>query len=1108
MINTRIKGFSNTSSTLNHKRLSSFSLLSLVGLIPLILKFWGLPDPAVSSAIYDCLECDTPLTTEIGGETIVCRNDELRLVALPQGGAYPYQYAWYENSDFKTPISTDSIFSTIADGTENYFLQVVSDCGDTSLIVQAQRSITYKPTPTLKVVNQKCEMMEAPSSYAVTVRAIGDEVTAFVNSVETTIQRVQGSLFDYQVTGIPSGDTLRVEVRFTDSDCVAMEEIIKTCDCSEAVTDLNLTLSAEPRCSGDSVKIDAVIVEGGIAPYVFELAVDPEFSNIVSTDELVGPLPLRITKMLPPINSDRIYIRVGGPCGLLKDTSILFQGDRVPNISFLEQTCDEAETYCTVFSTDIPATISLIPSRFNLEELGDNTYRVCGIFLNESIQITASNGDSSCESRALTSYENLSVNIEGQNGQICANEGDLVTLNAVVNGGTRPILRYEWYGNESLSGAPLATTPSYRFTPNEAQRVFLRVITACDQATTNFTVSVDPKPSLSVDNATLICSEDGDGYQFEFVTNGDSIVATPGQLTTLGNGRFLLRNVPKSQVAVVTSFFDGSVCDSTLRIGAPTVDCTCRQTEVSTQIFGDSLACDGEVVNLRLFTAGSFDNFVVNWYPSNDFSGVALGSGPTIAVTPAATQSYYAYLTSTDSCFVPIADSTTITVVPNPTITTDSVNCRADLGEFYQVILQTEGDAVTVNAGTVTNLGNGRFSVNAIPLSTTLQITSSTTATSCSTTVSITPPENCGCAGSDLAIVAPDTTFCLGDNSSITFQIEASVSGGKPPYVIDWFDSRQANNRIAMGPLLQYTATRTTELLVTVTDSLGCTSEDIIDIILGEDPTLNVNFECAPNKATYRVSGTTSANTLTANGSIIPLDDDGEFLFGPVSSEETLEIIASDIRTGCFVSQLIDPKEECCFVSDCNSDIIPNRLCVIRGDTTLLKIEVPDCIGCTYEWAPNSSITNQTGNMVVVLPQNTTLYTVDVFDASGCLLCSDEQEIIVTDCGPENIFLPNAFTPNGDNLNDQLVMRVFNVLSVRVIIFNRWGQELVNYVWENPNNNIQKSSEEGISLDVWDGTFNGELLQTDVFGFYLEASCAFGDGEITHTRQGNITLLR
>ena len=1108
MINTKINGFSAGFSKLNHKRLSYFSLLSFAGLLPLLLKFWMITNTNLAPASPHFTACDTPLSVEIGGETNVCRNDELQLVALPQGGAYPYQYAWYANADFKNaPISNDSILTTNADGPETYYLQVISDCGDTTLFAQAQKNIAYNPTPTLKIVNQKCSTMEASPTYAVTVRAIGDEVTAFVNSVEMTIQRVQGSLFDYQITGIPSGDTLRVEVRFTDSECVVVEEIVKNCDCSTSVADLNLAIEAEPRCSADSVKIDAVILNGGIAPYLFELAADSAFSNVLSTDELVGPLPLRVTKMLPPIDGNRIYIRVGGPCGLLKDTSIVFQSDRVPNISLLEQTCDDAETFCTVFSTDFPATISLTPSRFNLEELGDNRYRVCGIFLNESVQIIARNGGNSCESSALVSYEKLSVDIEGENGQICAHEGDLVTLNAVINGGAKPILNYEWFANEALSGTPLATTPSYRFTPSTTQRIFLRVTTACDQATTSFTVSVDPKPGLSIDNETLVCNEEGDGFQFEFVTNGDSIVANPGQLTTLGNGRFLLQNVPKGQIATVISLFDGSVCDTTLRVEAPITDCTCRQTAVNTQIFGDSLACDGEEVNLRLLTVGTFNDFVINWYPDNNFAGNSIGTGPTIAVSPPATQTYYAYLTSTDSCFVPVADSVLITIAPNPVITIDSVNCRADIGEFYQVILQTDGDEVTSNAGTVTDLGNNRFSVDAVPLTTTLEVTSTTT-TNCKTTVSVTPPENCGCAGSDLAVVAPDTTFCLGSSASVTFQLEAEVSGGRPPYTIDWYDNPRADNRIAMGPLLQYTASRSTELFVVVTDSLGCSSEDIVVVTIGGEPELNVTFECAPNQTTYRVSGTTTANSLTANGSVIPLDDDGIFLFGPVSSEETLELVATDIRTGCAVSQLIDPKEECCFVSDCNSDIIPNRLCVIRGDTTLLKIEVPDCVGCTYEWSPTSSITNQTGNMVVVQPQNTTLYAVDVFDANGCLLCSDEQEIIVTDCGPENIFLPNAFTPNGDNLNDQLVMRVFNVLSVRVIIFNRWGQEMVNYVWENPNNNIQKSSEEGISLNVWDGTFNGELLQTDVFGFYLEASCAFGDGEITHTRQGNITLLR
>lgn len=86
--------------------------------------------------------------------------------------------------------------------------------------------------------------------------------------------------------------------------------------------------------------------------------------------------------------------------------------------------------------------------------------------------------------------------------------------------------------------------------------------------------------------------------------------------------------------------------------------------------------------------------------------------------------------------------------------------------------------------------------------------------------------------------------------------------------------------------------------------------------------------------------------------------------------------------------------------------------------------------------------------------------------------------------------LPTAFSPNGDGANDVLFVRGFNIESIDLKIFNRWGE----LVFETLDKNVG-----------WNGTYKGEPQEMDVYGYVL--SVKFLDG--THMKkQGNVTLLR
>jgi gliding motility-associated-like protein len=92
------------------------------------------------------------------------------------------------------------------------------------------------------------------------------------------------------------------------------------------------------------------------------------------------------------------------------------------------------------------------------------------------------------------------------------------------------------------------------------------------------------------------------------------------------------------------------------------------------------------------------------------------------------------------------------------------------------------------------------------------------------------------------------------------------------------------------------------------------------------------------------------------------------------------------------------------------------------------------------------------------------------------------------------INIPNAFTPNGDGVNDYFFPRQLltnGATAFSMNIYNRWGQEI-----------FETTNTEG---QGWDGKFNNEAQPEGVYIYLIDIT--FQDGEKQH-HQGNITLLR
>ena len=158
---------------------------------------------------------------------------------------------------------------------------------------------------------------------------------------------------------------------------------------------------------------------------------------------------------------------------------------------------------------------------------------------------------------------------------------------------------------------------------------------------------------------------------------------------------------------------------------------------------------------------------------------------------------------------------------------------------------------------------------------------------------------------------------------------------------------------------------------------------------------------------------------------------------------------------------------------------LEDTLYICEGSTVNLDATI---LNGTYLW-------NDSSTTATLTVGNSGTYSVYVTDSNGCE-SNKNIEILTEECGDKAVYLPSAFSPNNDGVNDILYVRGTGIRSIELLIYNRFG-ELV-FKSDNINNG-------------WDGTFRGKALNNAVFMHKLNT--VFYDGEQKQLF-GNISLLK
>jgi gliding motility-associated-like protein len=142
-----------------------------------------------------------------------------------------------------------------------------------------------------------------------------------------------------------------------------------------------------------------------------------------------------------------------------------------------------------------------------------------------------------------------------------------------------------------------------------------------------------------------------------------------------------------------------------------------------------------------------------------------------------------------------------------------------------------------------------------------------------------------------------------------------------------------------------------------------------------------------------------------------------------------------------------------------------------------------------YAWTPTTWLNNPFISNPISLPQNNIEYVVRVSNAAGCF-DTDTILVKVFKVKPD-LFIPNAFTPNGDGNNDIFRPIAIGMKSMDIFqVYNRWGQMLYSGTGNGAG---------------WDGTFGGKGQEAATYVWYAEG-VDYLNNKIK--RKGTVVLIR
>gem|GEM_PF-451897 len=947
---------------------------------------------------------------------------------------------------------SSTLIVTATGGTAPYTFQWDQNLGvNDTVIVRPTQNMTYtvivtdangcRDTAQISITVTQGLNVDLTTNDSTICRGDSATLTATVATGQAPYQYTWSpALPGNQTNTVRPAQTTTYRVTVTDANgCVGTDSIVIVVHDPPVLT---LTASKTTICEGDSVTVRATVT-GGTGPYTFRWNLRPTIGDTIqiSPTDTVTCIVI-VTDANGCSDTARIQINVHPkPEATIQaqPATVCLGGSTTLRVNI----ADGARPYRFTWNQGLPA-----DSVQTVRPTQNTTY---------SVTVTDANGCTDTAQITITVTDGLNVNLTANDSILC--QGESATLTANVSNGQAPY-QYAWspaLANNQTNTVNPAQTTTYRVTVTDAN--------GCT-GTDSIVIRVNPAPVVSITaDKTTLCLRDS--AQLTVTATG----GTPPLTYRWSNG-FNGINQTVRPVATTTytlTVTDANGCSDT---AAVTISVNPRPT---VNAGADTVSCSGTPIPLNATATGGTPPYTFQWDQN-------LGAGASKTVTPAQPTTYTVTVTDANGCTN--TDQVFVDVFPLPTdLPPDSTTiCANTPTPLAPNIVPRPGATYQWRpAGILSdpNIPNPIITTNR---DTTVFVTITYRGV-CSVLetvrVRVSPPINLQASG--------DTTLCTTDSLTLT---ATTNSAANVDFV--WSTSRTLQPPIGTGRTIRVLPTGNVIYYVRAMDNNGCSQTD--SVIVNSFPiraTLPPRvLLCEPtNPVRLAVTNPDAVQRLTYNwlpSNAIPGHRDSAVVFVDpnLASVFTVELVN---QFGCR-----DTLQTNVRVSNLNVTATASPTTIFAGQTTQLNV-LGGCPTCTYTWTPTEGLNNPNIANPLASPTVTTTYRVTVRDS----ICTDESAVTVTVnsiiCDKDHVFLPNAFSPNGDGINDVWQIRSNfrdQLVVVSWVLYNRWGQK----IFETTDPNFQ-----------WDGTFRGQPLPPDVYGFYLRVICPGGEELI---QQGNLTLLR
>lgn len=628
-------------------------------------------------------------------------------------------------------------------------------------------------------------------------------------------------------------------------------------------------------------------------------------------------------------------------------------------------------------------------------------------------------------------------NISPVSAAVCAGSSQLLT----ASGGDS----YQWFIN-GVSQGTASSSPTFTATSAGTYSVLITSGLCTGPAANTSLITITPLPTGAISPANpVICTG---GSQVLTATGGNSyewFLNNVSQGPSSSSSIFNATAAGTYSVIITAGQCSGPATNESVLTITPPPQGTI--TPVSATI------CAG-TRQLLTATGGSSYQWFIN--------GVSQGPSSAVATFNASVAGTYSVIITSNSCTGPASNTSLINVTPLPTGTITPAIAAVCAGS-NQILTATGGTSYEWFRNGISQGASGPSAMYSATLAGTYSVI--ITNNNCSgpalnTAIISINPLPTGTVSPVLSTICPGATQQLNVNGGVSYQ---------------WFHDATL---IPGATLSTHDASNAGVYTVQITDANGCRNmtSNFSTVNFYNKPlaSFNNNISCQDQPITF-INTSSSVNSGGVSY---------QWNFGENTTSTQVTPVHTYTQAGTFTVTLIATSAICPLLADTIKVpvVINPAIPGIKYPPARVVKNVPALIsarniGQQYAWQPPGGLNNPNVRSPMVTITDDMVYRIRITSAGGCITVDTLE---VQAFSKAEVYVPKAFTPNGNNANDLLRPILVNVPVVHFFrVYNRWGQLV--YQTQTPGegwNGIYKNTFQPMETYTW--VFEGKDLDGNI----------------------------